>query len=152
MTPVFSESEMIRRKSSCDMYHLTAFFMLSIGVVFLVQIFQLPQAWKVFLMFGAIPIAIFVFCYIHYRKHLEVTRMKKTPIFIILTAILILLQAYLSLSPVICIGWTVRRSYTCCLNPPLILIPSISPWKKIRNMKSLVNFFLPVLKWKSYLL
>ena len=61
VSPVFSESELVRKKSFIRYLMISGLFMLAIGVIFLVQITQFSQAWSLFLMFGIIPIAIFLF-------------------------------------------------------------------------------------------
>jgi hypothetical protein len=62
VSPVFSDAELRRRKSFVRYLGLAGIFMLVIGIIFLVQILQFPDAWQVFLMFGIIPIAVFLFC------------------------------------------------------------------------------------------
>ena len=56
------ESELLRRRSMKRYLMLSGGFMLSIGGLFLSQIFFFPQAWKLFVMFGSIPITLFGFC------------------------------------------------------------------------------------------
>ncbi|MBN2155264.1 MAG: hypothetical protein JW776_04425 [Candidatus Lokiarchaeota archaeon] len=60
--PILPEAELIRRRSLRFYLLLTGMLMIVLGGIFLSQIILFPQGWKLFLLFGIIPIALFGFC------------------------------------------------------------------------------------------